>query len=108
MFNIKNKKMKTIENKKMSEKKKVMRDILVIEDKTIYNHAGLAIIEKYGNLYVSANEINKILKEYGCKLFELIVLNNCNIPLFKEGKMYDLLVDIYTLDISIVEIKSKK
>jgi len=94
--------MKPIKNKKMRAAEKVLRYIIFIENNTIYNHAGLAIIEKDGNFYVSANEIGEVLEEYGYKLCELTSYFQCNIPLFNESGMCDLLIDIYSLDLFIV------
>lgn len=87
----------------MSKTAKIMRDILWIDNKTIHNPAGLQIINKDGRLFVSGNELNEILKNYNYKIFELIVLTELNKLLFKKGKMYDLLVDIKTLEAAIVK-----
>jgi len=85
-----------------------MKDIFEIKDGTIHNHAGLEIIERDGNLYVSANEVNEILKDTNYEVSEYASFFQGNIPLFKDKEMCDLLINIYSLNLFIKLQKYKQ
>ena len=99
---------------KSSKKELLIRKIFHVEkkegfwfDEVIYNPFGLKIYQNDLDIFVSANELNKLFKDtkYGVKANASC--SEVNEPLFDKKKTaYDLLLDVYSLNESIVEIEN--
>jgi len=104
--------MEILELSKLKEKELMLRNVfhikresLRISDLTIHNPFGLKLYEKENDLFISAKEVSKLLEETKYGIGIEASLMECNEPLFdKHKRIYDLLLDVYSLKWSISEV----